>query len=91
MAKTTYKHSEWNAICDYCGEEFKSSQLKKDWQGYYACKLDWNPRQPQDFLKGVKDDPSVEWTRPEGADVEQSRDDWITVESVPDGTFDGSL
>lgn len=86
-----YKHGDWNAICDYCGEKFKASQLKKTWDGFYACQKDWNPRHPQDFLKGVKDDPSVEWTRPEGEDVEVDNSSWQGRTDVPDGHNDGSL
>ena len=30
-----------------------------------VCKECWEPRHPQDFLRGVPDDPSVPWTRPD--------------------------
>lgn len=91
MPKTTFKKSDWLAICDRCGFKFHASQLKKTWDGFYVCKTDWEPRQPQDFLKGVKDDPSVAWTRPEQPDVEVDSSGWAAIDSVPDGTFDGSL
>lgn len=64
------KLGDWNALCDRCGRKFKASQLKKTWDNLYVCKDDWEPRHEQDFLRGVKDDPSVPFTRP---------DDTVTV------------
>jgi len=93
MPSTTYKKGTWKATCDICGFNYHASELKLMWNGLYACTQNkcWNPRQPQDFLRGVKDDPSVAWTRPEGADVETDTSGWATIDSVPSGTFDGSL
>ena len=37
---------QWNAICDRCGFKFKSSELKKDWQGlqaFYASNIGASP------------------------------------------------
>jgi len=88
--KPYFAKGQWNGICDRCGFEYKSDKLKKEWTGFYVCKGCWEPRHEQDFQRGVKDDPSVAWTRPEQADTEVEVD-FITVEGVPDGTFDGSL
>jgi hypothetical protein len=30
-----------------------------------VCPKDWEPRHPQDFVKGVRDDQRVPWVRPE--------------------------
>lgn len=89
--RTTYKPHDWNAICDRCGEKFHASDLKKTWDGLYVCKLDWEVRHPMDFQRGIKDDPSVPWTRPVGTDVETDASGWAAVDSVPSGTFDNSL
>lgn len=59
----------WAVICDRCGFKFKSYQLREDWQGLRVCSSCFETRHPQDFVRGVPDDPSVPWTRPEGADV----------------------
>ena len=88
---TYFKKGDWNAICDRCGFEFKASQLKKTWDGYYVCKDDWEPRHPQDFLRGKKDDQSVEWTRPESPDTETDTSSWAEPTSVPSGTFDNEI
>jgi len=58
---------DWNAICDICGLKLKASQLRKDWRGLMVCKEDYEQRHPQDFLRVRADDPSVPWTRPQGA------------------------
>jgi hypothetical protein len=66
MGKADYfKDGDWNGICDYCGFKFKFSKLKKTWDGYYACRKCWEPRQPQDFVRGVLDDQSVPDSRPD--------------------------
>ena len=64
-----YKHGDYNAICDKCGFKYKASQLRKTWDNLMVCKKDWEPRQPQDFVKGVKDKQTVPWARPEPENV----------------------
>lgn len=70
--KPTYKKGDHKAICDRCGFLFKASQLFKEWTGLRVCKINdcWEPRHPQDFLRGIKDDQSVPWTRSESDDIE---------------------
>jgi len=87
----SYKQGDHKAICDRCGYLFKASQLKKTWDGLFVDRACWEVRHPQDFLKGVKDDPSVAWTRPEGEDVEVDNSSWTGRTDVPDGNNDGSL
>lgn len=88
---TYFKKGEWNAVCDRCGGEYKSSQIKEEWDGLRVCRECFDPRHPQDFVKGVKDDQSVAWTRPEGADVEVDTSGWVAPDAVPSGTFDNDL
>jgi len=89
--RTTFKKGDWKATCDRCGEHFHASQLKKTWDGLYVCHADYEVRHPMDFQKGIPDDPSVAWTRPEGTDVETDDSAWAGGTSVPTGTFDGNL
>jgi len=94
MGKADFlKRADWNAFCDRCGEKRKASNLKKTWDGYYVCPEScWETRQPQDFLRGVKDDQSVPWTRPEQPDQEVDNSSWLdTQTAVPKGTNDNSL
>lgn len=91
MVATVFKKGDWKAVCDRCGEDFHASKLKKEWTGFFVCKDCWEPRHPQEFLKGVKDDPSVTWTRPDAPENDIDTSGWTTPPSVPSGTFDGSL
>lgn len=58
------KLGDWNAQCYMCGRKFKASTMKRHWQGYYVCKDDWEPRHPQDFVRGTKDIQTPPWTQP---------------------------
>ena len=64
-----YSRGNWNAICDVCGREYKSTDLRKRWDNLWVCFQDYEERQPQDFVRGVADTQAVPWARPEGADT----------------------
>lgn len=69
MAGKDYqKIGDWNAYCAECGAKHKAGELIRHWQGYYLCSKCWEPRQPQDLVSGVKDDPTVPWAQPLEAD-----------------------
>ncbi len=91
MPSTSFKKGTWKAVCDRCGFDYHADQLKKTWDNFYVCKECWEPRHPQDFVKGVKDDPSVPWTRPEQTSTETDTSGWATPTTVPDGTFDNEI
>jgi hypothetical protein len=57
----------WNALCDRCQRKYKANQLRLEWTGWRVCKKCWEPRHPQEFLKGKKDDQNVSFTRPDVA------------------------
>lgn len=50
-----YKAKDWNALCDSCGFKFKSSELRLRWDGLMVDNACWEPRQPQDLIRAVKD------------------------------------
>ena len=66
-----YRSGTYNGICDRCGSKFKFSDLKLEWDGLYVCTANgcWEPRQPQDYVKGVRDDMSVPVSRPDQPNV----------------------
>lgn len=68
---STFVSGQWNVICDRCGFEYKARQLRKEWTGLRVCKDCWEPRHPQDFVKGKKDRQAPPWVRPDsdGTDV----------------------
>lgn len=55
----------WATICDRCGFRFPSDQLLKEWDNLMVCDECFETRHPQDFLRGVPDNPAPPWTRPE--------------------------
>ena len=59
----TYRPGDWNAMCYQCGGKFKASELKRHWQGYYVCPDHWEPRHPQDFVRGVQDIQTPPWVQ----------------------------
>ena len=64
-----FKEGDYNAICDRCGFKYKASELRMTWDGLFVCPKDWEPRHPQDFVRGVPDKQSVAIARPEQADI----------------------
>ncbi len=68
---------QWNACCDVCGRVFKSDKLKPRWDNAMTCAQCWEPRHPQDFVRGVPDNMAVPWSRP-----------WTP--GIPSGTVTGS-
>lgn len=58
-----WKKGQWLAVCDVCGMKYHSDDLKERWDGLMCCRQDWNPRQPQDFVRGIPDPQAVPWTR----------------------------
>jgi hypothetical protein len=66
--KPSWDNGGWKVICDVCGRLFKEHDLQKRWDGVMVCSGDWEPRQPQDFVRGVADKQAPPWTRPEASD-----------------------
>lgn len=92
MSNDHFVKGDYNAICDFCGQKFKASKLRKNWQGFMVCERDWELRHPQDAVRAKKDDQSVPWTRPESADVETDISGWQAPTGViPTGTFDNEI
>lgn len=69
MASDHFVAGQNNVICDICGCQFKSNELKKTWNGLWVCAPHWSPRHPQDFVKGVKDTATPVLSRPEPPDT----------------------
>lgn len=58
-----------NAICDASGFKVKLSQLVRQWDGALVDKRFVDRRNPQDFVRGVRDDQSLPYSRPEAPDT----------------------
>ena len=64
-----YKPGDHLAICDRCGFTLWASEMKKTWDGLLVCPEDWEPRHPQDFVRGKDDKQSVTDPNPYPEDV----------------------
>ena len=51
-------------ICDRCGGQFRQSATRMTWDKLMVCNSCWEPRNPQDFVKGKKDNQAVPNPRP---------------------------
>lgn len=66
---TYFASGQYNAICDRCGFKFKSSELRKDWQGLMVCDKDFEQRHPQDLIKIRAEKIIPDWVRPRPEDI----------------------
>lgn len=54
---------DWNAQCGECARKFKASSLRLDWKGFHKCTACWEPRHPQDFVRGLPETVGVPWAQ----------------------------
>jgi hypothetical protein len=52
----------WNFYCQECGKKLKSTQGLKRWDGFWVGPECYEIRNPQDFVRGIPDNPSVPWS-----------------------------
>jgi len=64
MGGWTYDSGQWNVYCDVCKRKIKAGEAKHRWDGFIVCPDDWEPRQPQDFVKAKIDKIMVPFSRP---------------------------
>jgi hypothetical protein len=64
-----YVPGSFYRISDRTGFKVRSYRTQKEWQGYIVEREVWEARQPQDFVKGVKDDQTVPEARPRQPDT----------------------
>ena len=64
-----YKPGDWNVICDVCGFRFKSSKLRKRWDGLMVCDKDFEHDHPQKYIRVTETNQAAPWTRPEVVDT----------------------
>lgn len=67
MKKTTWP-GNWKVVCDVCGMWYPSGEVKKRWDNLIVCKKDWEMRHPQDFIRGIPDNPTPAFVRPDPPD-----------------------
>lgn len=83
-----YADGSWNFYCDFCGAKAKSDDGMRTWDNFYVCKHHKEVRNPQDFVRGVRENQSLPWTRPkppnifEGINWTRAVADTVTVSEV---------
>jgi hypothetical protein len=65
MANGYYQPGGWYRICDCCGLQYRNHETRKRWDGAIVCRACWEPRHPQDMVKGRADRQNVPDPRPE--------------------------
>ncbi len=76
-------------VCDRTGLDFRQSDMRKQWDGIWVNKWDWEPRHPQDFVKGIKDHQAVYEPRPT---IDSAIDNTTTTSAASSkGTFTVTL
>lgn len=83
-----YRPGNHWVVCDRCGFDIRASEARETWDGLVVCPEDWEPRHPQDFVRGREDKQAAE--DPVRPRPDNTFSDVIFAEShtVPDGTFD---
>jgi len=68
--ETTWRPGTFYRICDRCARKRYAEDTRLTWDNLMVCAdTCWEPRQPQDFVRGVPDPQTVPNPRPRPADV----------------------
>lgn len=59
-----YKPGSFYRICDRTGFAIRADRTKMEWNNLIVDQRVFEPRQPQDFVRGVNDDQTVPYARP---------------------------
>ena len=64
--RNRFKPGDWLCACQRCGRTVYASQTRQEWTGLRVCLPwgCWEPRHPQDFVRGVKDDIAPPFANP---------------------------
>lgn len=76
-----YRPGDHYVICDVCGFKLRSTETRVRWDKLRVCEKDWEPRHPQDFVRGKKDRQRVPNPRPEAPDTFINPND-VTADSL---------
>jgi len=81
---------DYNAACSLCGRKRKASTMVKNWQGFYRCPSHNEPRQPQDFVRGLQDIQTPPWVQPE-EDFNLQICTFNGISAIPDYAIPGCM
>lgn len=61
-----YRAGDWLYQCQRCGFTKYASEIQEEWAGLRVCSTCWEPRHPQEFVRGRPDDQTVPYANPPG-------------------------
>lgn len=64
-----YVGGSFYRICDMTGFKIRAERTSKQWNNLIVREQSWEPRQPQDFVKGVRDEQAAPEPRPRQVNV----------------------
>lgn len=59
-----YRPGSWYMVDDRSGFPERAEKMKREWDNLMVDERRWEPRQPQDYVRGVRDDQTVPVARP---------------------------
>lgn len=65
----SYIPGDHYVYCDRCGFKTRRSQARRTWDGLLVCAADWEPRNPLDTFKPVRERQTIRDARPEPENV----------------------
>lgn len=54
-----FREGDPPAICQRCGSKVHISEIRREWTSARVCRDCWDPRHPQEFVRGVRDRQQV--------------------------------
>ena len=57
-----FEEGQWNFYCQECGKKLKSGEARYRWDNFWVGPECWEIRNPQDYVRGIPDNPSVPWS-----------------------------
>jgi hypothetical protein len=69
MSERFYAPGDFWRVCDVCGFDYRASETRKRWDGLITCEADWEPRHPQDYVRGRVDRQNVPEPRPQPVEI----------------------
>jgi len=59
-----YIAGDYYLVCDVCGRDFRRSEMRQRWDNAWVCQADWEPRHPQEGVRGIPEKVKVPIARP---------------------------
>jgi hypothetical protein len=72
-------------VCHRCGFDYYVRDIKVEWTGAFVCEGCWEPRHPQDYVRGKRDKMRVSGAVNPASDYDTTAAAGSTT--VPSGTF----